>query len=131
LSFGKFKETGSSGKQHDYMTGVTAENRWNKRISKAEFTPYVFDKTKVRIRESWLAISDAAPGGVVNFHTAVSASGTIRTMELVPRNLQNELQTFLPSTSISITVNSMPQGAEIKIADNPAGVTAKIVQELE
>ena len=128
FSFGKFKETSSSGKQHEYMTDVTAENRWNRKISKAEFTLYVFDKTKVRIGESWLSISDVAPGGVVKFQTAVSASGTIATVELVPRTLPSELQSFLPPKAISITVNSVPQGAELKIDGNPAGVTPKIVQ---
>lgn len=128
FSFGKFKEIGTSGKQHEYTTDVTAENLWNKKISKADFTLYVFDKAKVRIGESWLAISDVAPGGVVKFQTAVSASGTIATMELVPRTLPNELQSFLPPKTISITVNSVPQGAELKIDGNRAGITPKIVQ---
>jgi hypothetical protein len=128
FSFGKFKEIGSSGKQHDYTTDVTAQNLWDKKISKAEFTLYVFDKTKVRVGESWLAISDVAPGGAVKFQTAVSASGTIATMELVPRSLPTELQSFLPPKTISITVNSVPQGAEVKIDGSPAGITPKIVQ---
>src|SRR5713226_9044805 len=58
FSFGKFKEIGSSGKQHDYTTDITAENIWNKKISRAEFTLYVFDKAKIRIGEAWIAISD-------------------------------------------------------------------------
>jgi hypothetical protein len=128
FSFGKLKETGSSGKQHEYMTDVTAENLWNKKISKAEFALYVFDKAKVRIGESWVAISDVSPRGVVKFQTAISASGTIATMELVPRTLPNELQSFLPPKTISITVNSVPQGAELKIDGTPAGITPKIVQ---
>jgi hypothetical protein len=128
FSFGKLKETGSSGKQHEYMTDVTAENLWNKKISKAEFALYVFDKAKVRIGESWVAISDVTPRGVVKFQTAISASGTIATMALIPRTLPNELQSFLPPKTISITVNSVPQGAELKIDGTPAGITPKIVQ---
>lgn len=128
FSFGKFKETSSSGKQHEYLMDVTAENLWHKKISKAEFTLYIFDKTKVRIGESWLAISDIAPGGVVKFQTAVSASGSIAAVELVPRTLPSELQSFLPPKTISITVNSVPQGAELKIDGSPAGITPKIVQ---
>jgi hypothetical protein len=128
FSFGKFKETLSSGKQHDYTTDVTAQNLWNKKISRAEFTLYVFDKAKVRIGEAWIAISDMGPGGVVKFQTAMSASGTIASMELVPRSLPTELQSFLPPKLISITVNSVPQGAELKIDGTPAGTTPKIVQ---
>lgn len=128
FSFGKFRETSSYGKHHDYTTDVTAENLWNKRISKAEFTLYVFDKAKVRIGEAWLAINDVGPREVVKFQTGIGASGTIASMELVPRSLPAELQAFLPPKTISITVNSVPQGAELKIDGAPAGTTPKIVQ---
>jgi hypothetical protein len=49
-------------------------------------------------------------------------------MALIPRTLPNELQSFLPPKTISITVNSVPQGAELKIDGTPAGITPKIVQ---
>src|ERR1700758_5283044 len=49
FSFGKFRETSATGKQHNYTTDVTAENLWNKKISGADFTLYVFDKAKVRV----------------------------------------------------------------------------------
>jgi hypothetical protein len=128
FSFGKFKEIGSSGKQHDFTIDVTAENLWNKKISRSEFTLYVFDKNKVRIGDAWIAINDLAPKGVVKFQTAISASGTVASLELAPRSLPTELQAFLPSKTISITVNSVPQGAELKIDGVPAGTTPKIVQ---
>jgi len=128
FSFSKFKETSSSGKQHEYLTEVTAENLWSKKIPKAEFTLYVFDRNKVRIGESWLAISDMLPGGVIKFQTAVSASGSIATLDIAPRTLPNELQSFLPPKTISITVNSVPQGAELKLDGSAAGITPKIVQ---
>ncbi len=128
FSFGKFKEIGSSGKQHDYTVDVSAENLWNKKIPRGEFTLYVFDKAKVRIGEAWIAISDLAPGRVVKFQTAIGASGTIASMELVPRSLPTELQAFLPPKTISIAVNSVPQGAELKIDGAAVGTTPKIVQ---
>jgi PEGA domain len=49
-------------------------------------------------------------------------------MEIVPRSLPAELQAFLPPKTISITVNSVPQGAELKMDGAPAGTTPKIVQ---
>jgi hypothetical protein len=128
FTFGKFKETSSSGKQHNYTTDVTAENLWDKKISEAAFTLYVFDKDKIRIAEAWLSISDVSPGAVVKFQTFISASGTLASLELVPRSLPIELQGFLPPKTISITVNSIPQGAELKIDGTPAGTTPKIVQ---
>jgi PEGA domain len=128
FTFGKFKEISSSGKQHNYTTDVSAENVWNKKISSAEFSLYVYDKAKVRIGDGWISISDVSPGGVVKFQTFINASGTIASLELVPKSLPTELQAFLPPKMISITVNSVPQGAELKIDGTPAGTTPKIVQ---
>ena len=90
--------------------------------------PYVFDKARVRIGDGWISISDVSPGGVVKFQTYINASGTIASLELVPKSLPTELQAFLPPKTISITVNSVPQGAELKIDGAPAGTTPKIVQ---
>jgi len=64
FSFGRFKESGSSGKQHSYSIDVTAENLWDKKISKADFSLYLFDKDKIRIGEGWISISDVAPGQI-------------------------------------------------------------------
>ena len=128
FSFSKFKELSSVGKQHLYTTDVTAENLWNKKISRAEFTLYVFDKSKVRIGEGFISVSDVSPAGVVKFQTTIPASGTISSMELVPQTLPPELQPALPPKAISITVNSVPQGADVKLDGIPAGTTPKIVQ---
>src|SRR5215813_9921149 len=67
FSLGKFKDSGSSGKQHSYSIDVTAENLWGKRISRAEFSLYLFDKDKIRIGEGWISISDVAPGQILKF----------------------------------------------------------------
>jgi hypothetical protein len=128
FSFSKFKEISSVGQRHMYTSDVTAENLWNKRISHAEFTLYVYDKAKVRIGEGFVGISDVTPAGVVKFQTSIYASGTIASMELVPQSLPAELQPALPPKSISITVNSVPQGADVKMDGTPVGTTPKIVQ---
>ena len=128
FSFGKFKELSSVGKQHVYVTDVTAENLWNKKISSAQFTLYLFDKSKVRIGEGWISITDIGPGGVVKFQTDITASGSINSLELVAQSLPPELQPALPPKTISITVNSVPQGADVKIDGVSAGTTPKIVQ---
>jgi hypothetical protein len=96
FTFGKFKETGLSGKQHNYTTDVTAENVWNKKISGAQFTVYAFDKAKVRIADGLVSISDVDPGGMVKFQLFLNASGTIASLGLVPKSLPTELQAFLP-----------------------------------
>jgi hypothetical protein len=128
FSFGKFKEIGSSGKQHSYTIDVIAENLWGKKITKADFSLYLFDKSKIRIGEGWISISDVAPGEVVKFQIAAEASGTPVSTALAPRYLPQELQAYLPSKTISVTVNSVPQGAALKVDGTEAGVTPKIIQ---
>src|SRR5260370_34540556 len=49
-------------------------------------------------------------------------------MTLAPRSLPPELETYLPPRSISITVNSVPQGPGLKVDGVEAGTTAKIGQ---
>lgn len=128
FSLSKFKEIVASRQQHDYTTDVTAENLWTKHIATAEFTLYVFDKDKVRIGEGWISITDLAPGGSAKFQMVVHATGTIATMELVPQSLPPELQPALPPKVISITVNSVPQDAELKVDGVSVGTTPKIIQ---
>jgi hypothetical protein len=128
FSFGKFKETGTVSKQHVYTSDVTAENLWKKRISKLAFTIYVFDKSKARIGEGWISLSDVDPAGVVKFQTTINASGVIASMELIPQSVPAELQSALPPKAIAITVNSVPQGADVKMDGTAVGTTPKIVQ---
>jgi hypothetical protein len=128
FTFGRFKETGSSGKTHNYATQMTAENLWTKKISSMEFALYVYDKNKVRVGDSWFSISDVTPGAIVKFETMVPAVGAIDSMEIVPRSLPPELQYLAPAKAISMTVNSVPQGADFKVDGTPAGTTPKIIQ---
>jgi hypothetical protein len=129
FTFGKFKEVNNSGHRHDYNTEVIAENLWGKKISEATFTLYAYDKAKVRIGDGWMTVSDVSPNAVLKFQTSINASGSIVSLELVPKSLPPELQSFLPaSKAISVTVNSVPQGADVKLDGIPVGTTPKIVQ---
>ena len=61
FSFGKFKELSSIGNLHNYIIDTSAENHWDKRISDATFSLYLFDKNKARIGEEWITLSNV-PG---------------------------------------------------------------------
>jgi hypothetical protein len=128
FSLGKFKGIGGSGSQHNYSIDTTVENLWGKRIPTAEFSLYLFDKNKVRIGEGFISLSNVEAGQTVKFETVVSTSGTPASIALNPRFLQDELQSYLPLKTISITVNSLPQGAELKVDGKEAGTTPKIVK---
>lgn len=128
VSFARFKEVSSNGGQRNYTSDTTVENLWGKPIPRADFSLYLFDKNKVRIGEGWISLSNVGKGETVRFQTAVSTSGTPVSLSLAPRSLPDELQSFLPSNTIAITVNSVPQGAELKVDGVAAGTTPKIVK---
>lgn len=125
FSFGKFKGAGGGGNRQVYTSETTAQNLWEKKIPMASFSLYLFDKNKVRIGEGWLSVSNVAPGEVVKFQTTIESSGTPVSMTLVPQSLPAELQ---PAKQISITVNSVPQGANLKIDGVDAGTTPRVVR---
>jgi len=106
----------------------TAENLWGKRISNANFSLYLFDRDKIRSGEGWISVSDVAPAQVLKFQIFAQTSGTPVSTVLSPRSLPPELQAYLPPKTISITVNSVPQGATLKVDGTEGGVTPKIIQ---
>jgi hypothetical protein len=128
FSLGKPKEIGSGGGTRTYTIDVIAENQWGKRIARADFALYLFDKNKVRIGDGFFSISDVEPGGSVKFKADAQASGIPVSMDISPRTLPSELQSYLPLKKISVTVNSVPQGADVKIDGIEAGTTPKIIQ---
>jgi PEGA domain len=128
ITLGKFKEVGSSSGQHNYTTETTAENLWGKPIARAEFSLYLFDKNKVRIGEGWISLNNVGPRKTVKFQTGLMTSGRPESLTLVPRALPPELQSYLPPKTISMTVNSVPQGALVKVDGVAVGTTPKAVE---
>ena len=128
IAFGKFKQISSSGKQRVYNVDTRVTNVWNKTIPKADFFLYVFDKDKARIGEGYISLSNLGPGEVTKFQTTLTTASTPVSLSLAPRALPAELQSYLPSKTVSITVNSVPQGAVLKVDGRDAGTTPKVVQ---
>jgi hypothetical protein len=128
FTFAKFKEVGSMGNQRSYMIDTTANNLWDKKISHIGFSVYFYDKDKVRIGQGWITLQDVAPGQAVKFQTSFGASGVPVSLELIASTLPPELQGAKPAKTISMTVNSVPQGAALKLDGNEIGTTPKLVQ---
>jgi len=128
FSFGRFKQIGSSGSQHSFVADTTAENLWSKSIGAANFSLYLFDKNHVRIGEGWISVSNVARGEIVKFQTSVTTSGSPVSLALAPRSLPAELQSFLPARKVSLTVNSVPQGVNLRVDGDDVGLTPKLVQ---
>jgi hypothetical protein len=118
FTFSKFKDVGGMGKEHTYLTDATAENVSDKIIGSANLSLYVFDKNKARIGEGYINLTNVGPGQTVKFQITLSASGNPASLAVsasAPR-------------AVSITVNSVPQGAALKVDGKEAGTTPKIIE---
>jgi hypothetical protein len=119
FTFSKFKPLPGISNLHGYVMDTTAENLSPKLISSARFSIYLFDKNKVRIGEDAIGLSNVGPGETVRFQTTVMASGVP-----VSVTIQNTAQA--PKT-ISLTVNSTPQGAMLKLDGTEVGTTPRLI----
>jgi len=128
FSFGKFKEVGSVGNERTFVTDTIVENLWGKAIPNANFSLYLFDKNKVRIGEALISLNSVGIGQTVKFQTTIAASGVPATLSVVPQYLPAELGPAIPPHTISMTVNSVPQGAALKVDGEEAGTTPRIVR---
>src|SRR5262245_37936118 len=113
FTFGKFKELGSLGGQRSYMTETTAENLWTKPISSATFSLYLYDKNKTRIGEGYISLNNVGPGQIVKFDTTIGTSGAPVTLSLLATSMPRELAPLAPPKKVSVTINSVPQGATL------------------
>ena len=119
FTFAKFKQlTGGIGKEHGYVDDVTAENLSGTVIARLDLQMYVFDKTHVRIGEGRIELSNLGAGETVKFELTVYFSGTPASIELGAT----------PPRTLSITVNSIPQGATLRVDGKDAGTTPKMIE---
>jgi PEGA domain-containing protein len=128
ISLGKFKELGSVAGERSYVADTIAENLWTKPIAQIGFNLYLYDKNKVRIGNGWITLDHVVPGQSVRFQTTVHAMGAPVSVELVANSVPAELQPLAPAKKVSITVNSVPQGATLSVDGTEAGTTPKMVQ---
>jgi len=128
FTFGKFREVGELGSQRTYVTDTMVQNVWSKPIGNANFSLYLYDKNKVRIAEAVINVSNVAAGETVKFQTTVASSGPPASLSVVARYLPKELAPLAPPRMVSITVNTVPQGAVAKLDGVEVGTTPKIVQ---
>lgn len=128
FTFGKFKEVGSLGSQRTYVTDTTAENLWTKKISDANFALYLYDKNKVRIGEATLAVSNVAPGETIKFQTTIASSGPPASLSVTARYVPKELAPLAPPKMVSLTVNTVPQGADATLDGETVGTTPKTIR---
>lgn len=119
FTFGKFKMLPGMGSLHGYVMDTAAENLSERVIPSAHFSVYLFDKTKARVGEDTIVLNNVGPGETIRFQTTVMASG-----QPVSVSIQEKTEA---SKSVSITVNSIPQGALLKVDGTAAGTTPRLI----
>src|ERR1700722_7567785 len=105
--------------ERTYISDVEALNLSDKTISGASFSFYVFDKGKARIGEGFINLTNISAGETVKFQVTIAASGS-------PNSVAVLTSTSAPRT-VSITVNSVPQGAVLTGDGKGAGTTPKLI----
>lgn len=128
ITFNHFKEVGGIGNQHTYMSDTVAENLWDRKITAITFTVHVYDKNKTRIGDGFVSLDDVGAKQSVKFATNFSLSGRPEYVELVPAHLPKELGSLEPPKMIGMTINSVPQGADLKVDGNEVGTTPKMIK---
>ena len=129
ITFEKFQEASSSKNLRYYTTNTVVENLWTKSITSAEFSVYFFDKDKARIGEGLIMVSNVGPKEVVKFQMGIETSGAPVSLSVSARRVPPELQAYAaPEPPISLTINSVPQGASLKIDGKDSGTTPRVVQ---
>jgi len=119
FNFSKFKVLpGGIAKEHAYVTDTTAENLSDKALGSVNMSLYVFDKTHARIGDGVISLANVGPHEIVKFEITLYASGVPATVSVAAS----------AARSLSITVNSVPQGAGIRLDGKEMGTTPKIVE---
>ena len=119
FTFGKFKALPGMGNLHGYVMDTTAENLSSRLISSARFRVYLYDRNKVRVGDDMIAITNVGPGETIKFETTITASGTPVSVSLT--------EVEQPGKFVTLTVNSTPQGAMLKVDGTDAGDTPRTI----
>ena len=119
FTFGKFKSLGSVGSQRTYSIETSAENLTSQLIPSGSFKVYFFDKNQVRIGDTLIAVDNVHPAETVRFQITAVTSGPLASISLTAIN-------EAPKT-VALTVNSVPQGANLVVDGKPVGSTPKAV----
>jgi hypothetical protein len=119
FTFSKFKALPGMGALHGYVMDVTAQNLSSKSVPSARFHLYLFDKDKVRVGEDGIELSNVSPGETVKFETTVMASDTPESVSLEEFSQAQRV--------ITLTVNSTPQDADLKLDGVEQGSTPRLI----
>jgi hypothetical protein len=119
FTFGKIKPLPGMQNLQGYVMDTTAQNLSPSVIPQARFRVYLYDKGKARVGEDSIEVRNVGPGETVKFQTTVMASGQPVSVSIEPIEQA--------AKRITLTVNSTPQGATLKVDGSDVGTTPRMV----
>jgi len=119
----KVTKIGAASGQTNYGLDMSAENLSGKKISRATFNFFLFDKTNVRVGQGYIDLANMRPQETVKMQILALAVGTPANLTIDASQLPPELAGDAPPKEISITVYSVPSGARLSADGKDVGVT--------
>ncbi|MGP8252422.1 MAG: PEGA domain-containing protein [Terracidiphilus sp.] len=119
FTFSKIKALPGMQNLQGYVMDTTAQNLSPSVIPDARFRVYLYDKGKARVGEDTIEVRNVGPGETVKFQTTVMASGQPVSVSIEPIEQA--------SRKVTLTVNSTPQGASLKVDGTDAGTTPRMI----
>jgi hypothetical protein len=124
LTFSRFQNMGTYGGQMTLVSNVVVQNLSAKLIPKASLSVALLDKDRVRIGSGTLTVDDLDAGESAKLQFQCQSVGAPAILSISARNNGG-----VPASlkTVSMTVISVPAGANLKVDDKDEGVTpAKI-----
>jgi hypothetical protein len=122
----KIKELPSYGGHHNYILDTSVENLTGNLIPKATFSLYLIDKKNVRIGDGYLSFENLAAKQTIKIGVNAETTGVPASIALNATDIPPALG-VLPAKQVSITVYSVPSGANLKLDGKDVGVTPMVV----
>jgi hypothetical protein len=127
LTFGTFRELASYGGKISLASDVIVQNLTNKAMPSASLTVSLLDKSNVRIGSGLLVVDNLGPGQSAKIQFQCFSVGQPVMVNLAAYNGGG-----VPTSTktVSITINSVPPGAALKVDDQAVGNTPVAVRVL-
>jgi hypothetical protein len=119
----KVTKIGGASGQTNYGLDMSAENLSGKKISRASFSFFLFDKSNVRVGQGYIDLANMRPQETVKMQIMALAVGVPINITIDASQLPPELAGDAPPKEVSITVYSIPSGAKVKADGKDVGVT--------
>jgi hypothetical protein len=124
LTFEKFRQVGTYAGQSSFVSDVTVQNLTDKQIPRATFTVYFLDRSKVRVGNGALQVSELEAGQAAKIQFQFNSIGIPASISLSAKK-----DMLAPGgKTIPLRVLSVPPGASLEVDGEELGTTPIMVR---